>query len=53
MKSENTRISNFFVPMHTKKFVLTKFSGFKPSLHSLNSKNDTEMKDIAVSIRNY
>ena len=46
MKSENIRISNFFVPMHPKKFVLTKFSGFQPSLHSLNSKSDTEMKDF-------
>ena len=51
MKSENTRISNFFVPMHTKKFELTKFWGFQLSLHSLNSKSYTEMKDIAVPFR--
>ena len=49
MKSENTRICNFFVPIHTKKFVLKKFSGFQFSLHSQNSKSDTEIKDIAAS----
>ena len=48
MKRDSNKISNFFSPEFSKRFIMTKFQGFQQELNDKRYNEDTNINEIAI-----